>query len=53
MLLRLFKGTGPGVIFLIIVTLLLVWVSAFIKLQDHFSLYFDLDPMPLYGISHH
>jgi hypothetical protein len=50
MLLRLFKGTGPGVILLIIVTLLAVWASAFIKLQSHFSLYFDLYPMPLYGI---
>ena len=50
MLLRLFKGTGPGVILLIIVTLMSVWASAFIKLQGRFSLYFDLDPMPLYGI---
>jgi hypothetical protein len=50
MLLRLFKGTGPGVILLIIVTLLSVWASAFIKLQSHFSLYFDLYPMPLYSI---
>jgi hypothetical protein len=50
MILRIFKGTGPGVIFLIIVTLLAVWASAFIKLQSHFSLYFDLDPMPLYGV---
>jgi hypothetical protein len=37
MLLRLFKGTGPGVIFLIIVTLLSVWFSAFFKLRG-FSL---------------
>lgn len=50
MLLRLFKGTGPETIFLIIVTLLSVWASAFIKLQNRFSLYFDLDPMPLYGM---
>jgi hypothetical protein len=50
MLLRLFKGTGPGVIFLIIVTLLSVWFSAFFKLRGHFSLYFDLNPMPLYGV---
>ena len=50
MLLRQFKGTGPGTIFLIIVTLLIIWASAFIRLQTHFSLYFDLDPMPLYGI---
>ena len=50
MLLRQFKGTGPGTIFLIIVTLLIIWASAFIRLQSHFSLYFDLDPMPFYGI---
>jgi len=50
MLLRLFKGNGPGTILLIIVTILLVWASAFINLQGHFSLYFDLNPMPLYEI---
>ncbi|HUX56680.1 MAG TPA: DUF6427 family protein [Bacteroidales bacterium] len=50
MLLKQFKGNATGTILLIIVTLLLVWASAFIKLQSHFSLYFDLDPMPLYGI---
>ena len=50
MLLRQFKGTGPGTIFLISVTLLAVWASAFIRLKSHFSLYFDLYPMPLYGI---
>ncbi len=49
MLLRIFKGVGPGTIFLIIVTLLIVWASAFFNLQGRFSLYFDLDPMPLYG----
>jgi hypothetical protein len=50
MLLRLFKGTGPGVILLIVLTLLVVWLSAFIKLKEQFSLYFDLSPMPLYGL---
>jgi len=50
MLLRIFRGTGPGVILLIVVTLLLVWISPFVELQGRFSLYFDLDPMPLYGI---
>lgn len=50
MLLRIFRRTGPGVILLIIITLLSIWASPFIKLQSHFSLYFDLDPMPLYGI---
>ncbi len=50
MLLKFFKGTGPGVIFMIIITLLVVWLSAFFKLHGHFFLYFDLNPMPLYGI---
>lgn len=50
MLLRLFKGTSPGIIFLIIIALLSIWTSAFITLRGHFSLYFDLNPMPLYGI---
>jgi len=50
MLLKLFKRTGPGAISLIILTLLAVWASAFISLRDRFSLYFDLDSMPLYGL---
>jgi len=50
MLLRFFKGTGPGVILVIIVTLLAVWIRPFIQLKGHFSLYFDLSPMPLYGL---
>jgi uncharacterized membrane protein YuzA (DUF378 family) len=50
MFLRQFKGTGLGTVFLISATLLAVWASAFIRLKSHFSLYFDLDPMPLYGI---
>lgn len=50
MLLKLFKRTGPGAISLIVLTLLMVWASAFISLRDRFSLYFDLDPMPLYGL---
>jgi hypothetical protein len=50
MFLKQFKGTGPGTIFLIIVTLVALWASAFINLRSRFSLYFDLDPMPLYGI---
>jgi hypothetical protein len=49
MLLRFFKGNGPGVIFIIVLTLLAVWLSAFFKIHGHFSLYFDLNPMPLYG----
>jgi hypothetical protein len=50
MLLRQFKETGPLTIFLIVVTLIAVWASAFINLKGRFSLYFDLEPMPLYGL---
>jgi Family of unknown function (DUF6427) len=50
MILRQFRGTGPGTIILIVVTFSLVWASAFIRLRHQFSLYFDLDPMPLYGL---
>jgi hypothetical protein len=50
MVLRIFKGTGPGVIFLIMITLLAVWVSAFLNPKmDSISLY-ETNPMPLYGI---
>lgn len=35
---------------LIALTLLAVWASAFINLHARFSLYFDLNPMPLYGL---
>jgi hypothetical protein len=50
MLLRLFKGTGPGVILLIIITLVSVWISAFINPQIDTPLYSELDPMPLFGL---
>jgi hypothetical protein len=50
MLLKIFKRTGPGAISLIAFTLLVVWASAFINIKGRFFLYFDLDPMPLYGL---
>ena len=53
MLIRLFRGIGPGTIILIVVVLLSVWSGAFIKPQNHPSFYFDLHPMPLYGIISH
>jgi hypothetical protein len=50
MVLRIFKGTGPGAIFLIGVTLVAVWISAFLNpSMDSISLY-ETDPMPLYGL---
>ena len=49
MLLRTFKGTGPGVIFLIIVTLIALWVSAILNQRLHPRFIYETDPMPLYG----
>jgi len=50
MLLKLFKGTGPGVIFLIAVTLAGLWIGAFIDPQLPGEAVYETSPMPLYGI---
>jgi hypothetical protein len=50
MILRTFKGTGPGVIFLIIVTLFAVWISAILNQRLHPLFVYESDPMPLYGV---
>jgi hypothetical protein len=50
MLIRLFKGTSPGVIFLIAVIFIAVWINPFIHAPDVIASYFDSDPMPLYGL---
>jgi hypothetical protein len=50
MLLRLFRGTGPGVIFLILLTASGVWTSAFIDPHLPTSFHYDLNPMPLYSL---
>ena len=50
MLLRIFKGNGPGVIFLLAVTITAVWISAFTHPSDLTAARFDSDPMPLYGL---
>lgn len=50
MLLRLFRGTGPGVIFLIMLTTAVVWAGAFMDPRLPSSLQYDLNPMPLYAI---
>jgi hypothetical protein len=50
MLLRLFKGNDPGVIFLIAVTFIAVWISPYLHPSAVSSLQFSSDPMPLYGI---
>jgi len=50
MLLKLFKGISPGVIFLIALTLGALWVSAFLNPQMPAPAVYETSPMPLYGI---
>ncbi len=50
MLLRIFKGTGPGVIFLIIIILITIWISAILNQRLHPRFIYETDPMPLYGL---
>ncbi len=50
MLLRIFKGNGPGVIFLLAVIFIAVWISAFTHPSGLTASQFDSDPMPLYGL---
>ncbi len=50
MLSKLFRGTGPGVIFLIVVTLVLMWLSAFINPGISESAAYESAPMPLYAL---
>jgi hypothetical protein len=50
MLLRIFKGTGPGVVFLIVITLVAIWISAILNQRLHPRFIYETDPMPLYGL---
>ncbi len=50
MLLKLFKGTGPGVIFFIVISLGMLWISAFLNPHQPVSAIYETKPMPLYGI---
>ncbi|MCJ7446609.1 MAG: DUF6427 family protein [Bacteroidales bacterium] len=50
MLLRIFKGTRPLVISLIIITVGAVWISAFLNPQNPGSFQYETSPMPLYGL---
>ena len=51
MISKLFRGTGPGVIFLIIITLILLWISAFVTPQVQPASVYEVRPMPLYRIA--
>ena len=50
MFLKLIRGTNPGVIFLIILTLGLFWISAFLNPHLPGSYIYETRPMPFYGI---
>lgn len=50
MILKSFKRTGPGTIFLIIMVFLIMWSGTFMVANSRMTLYFDIDPMPFYGI---
>jgi hypothetical protein len=50
MLLKLFRGTGPGEVLLIFLTAVGVWVSAFVNPHPAASFHYDINPMPLYGL---
>lgn len=49
-MLKFFKGTGPGVIFIIAILSGALWLKAFLNPQMAGTAYFDTNPMPLYGI---
>jgi hypothetical protein len=49
-MLRIFKGTSPGVIALMALTLAVFWTGAFIHPQSPSSGSQDAGPMPLYGV---
>lgn len=50
MLLRKFKETGPDVIILIFIILILIWLNAFLNPQLPSSLNYDTRPMPLFSV---
>lgn len=50
MLLRIFRGTGPGVIFIIFLIALGVWIGAFLDPLVPASFSYDINPMPLYSL---
>jgi hypothetical protein len=53
MLLRLFRGTGPGTLFVIIVVLVAVWTAALIHPSQDLASGYEVNPMPLYSVLKH
>ncbi len=50
MLLRIFKGTGPGVVLLLFVTLVAVWINALLHPPVTPDVIYESQPMPLYSL---
>jgi hypothetical protein len=50
MLLKLFRGTGPGVLFLLILTTCIFWAGTFLHPQLPGNFIYETRPMPLYGL---
>ncbi|HVN56722.1 MAG TPA: DUF6427 family protein [Bacteroidales bacterium] len=50
MFLRLFRGTGPGVVLLIFLSACFVWLNAFLEPKLPVSFHYDINPMPLYAL---
>jgi hypothetical protein len=50
MILKLFRGTGPGVVLIILLSAAGVWMSAFLHPYQASSILYDVNPMPLYGV---
>ncbi len=50
MLLKLLRGTGPGIILLIVVMLGLLWISAILNPHPQVLSLYETKPMPLYGL---
>jgi hypothetical protein len=50
MILKLLKGTGPGIIFLIFLAAAGIWVNAFMNPHNGVTFLYDIKPMPLYAL---
>ena len=50
MLLKIFKGTGPGVIFLIVITMAAMWISPLLAVNRVSVFQYNSEPMPLYSL---
>lgn len=50
MIFKKFRETGPDAIFLIFIVLVLTWTGSFLQPHSPADLFFDIKPMPLFGL---